>query len=82
MERHQVNFQALVSTANEMVANGKGLLAIAKARAKRMSVPEVLLSSEIQALLGQLDASSGLMVTLAVTTGLRAVSSLHCVGGT
>jgi len=54
----------------------------AKARAKRMSVPEVLLSSEIQALLGQLDASSGLMVTLAVTTGLRAVSSLHCVGGT
>ena len=28
MERHQVNIQALASTANEMVANGKGLLAI------------------------------------------------------
>ena len=28
MERHQVNILALATTANEMVANGKGLLAI------------------------------------------------------
>jgi fructose-bisphosphate aldolase class I len=28
MERHQVNIRALATTANEMVANGKGLLAI------------------------------------------------------
>ena len=30
MERHQVNIQALASTANEMVADGKGLLAICR----------------------------------------------------
>jgi integrase len=36
-----------------------------------MSVPEVLESCDIQALLLQLDSCSRLMVTLAVTTGLR-----------
>src|ERR1700732_2930780 len=39
--------------------------------AKRVSVPEVLESIDIQALLVLLDSCSRLMITLAVTTGLR-----------
>ena len=55
----------------EWLEQGRNPIVLVRQSAKRMSVPEVLLSSEIQALLGQLDASFRLMVTLAVTTGLR-----------
>jgi integrase len=55
----------------EWLEQGRNPIVLVRQSAKRMSIPDVLLSSEIQALLGQLDASSRLMVTLAVTTGLR-----------
>jgi hypothetical protein len=65
----------------EWLEQGRNPIVLVRQSAKRMSVPEVLLSSEIQALLGQLDASSRLMVTLAVTTGLRRSELCSALGG-
>jgi integrase len=55
----------------EWLEQGRNPITLVRQSAKRMSVPEVLESGDIQALLAQLDSRSRLMVTLAVTTGLR-----------
>jgi integrase len=55
----------------EWLEQGKNPITLVRQSAMRMNVPEVLESSDIQALLVQLDSRSRLMVTLAVTTGLR-----------
>ncbi|WP_051978852.1 tyrosine-type recombinase/integrase [Edaphobacter aggregans] len=55
----------------EWLEQGENPITLVRQSAMRMNVPEVLESSDIQALLVQLDSRSRLMVTLAVTTGLR-----------
>ena len=55
----------------EWLEQGRNPITLVRQSAKRMRVPEVLESRDIQALLIQLDSRSRLMVTLAVTTGLR-----------
>lgn len=55
----------------EWLEQGRNPITLVHQSAKRIRVPEVLESRDIQALLAQLDSRSRLMVTLAVTTGLR-----------
>jgi len=55
----------------EWLEQGRNPITLVRQSAKRMRVPEMLESRDIQALLVQLDSRSRLMVTLAVTTGPR-----------
>jgi integrase len=55
----------------EWLEQGKNPISLVRQSATRVSIPEVLDSGEIQALLLNLDSCTRLIVTVAVTTGLR-----------